>query len=214
MTAFVSLAEMKLYLRMPNPDLPSADDFILGEYMESAADVITGEVGEVLQRDYDEWYAGGDSRIFLRRTPVVSISLVTENWGFTNYILSPQPADSLPAQTSLWAYSLDLPKEGMITRRSVGNIIIPFVNPVGGENIRIRYTAGRDTVPGYIRHAYMELVTHWWRNSQQRSTGLGMANPQFDTSVPDGTGSGYNAGIPYSVLEILRGGGRRTPVIG
>lgn len=212
----VSLAEMKQYLRYPDPSQANPDDFILTQFMESAADVIRGEVGELIPTDYDEWYAGGDTRIFLRHAPVIRVTSIEENWGFTNYVLTLQPADSYPQETTLWAYSLDFPKEGMVTRRSVGNVIIPFVNPVGGENIRVQYTAGHETLPAYVKHAYMELTLHWWRNSQQRSnrTGAGSPNAQFDTAVPDGSGTAYNAGIPYRILEILRGGGRRLPVIG
>lgn len=215
MATLVSLEEMKTYLSFPNPDQPNSNDFMITEFMESATEVVRAECGEVVQTVYDEWYQGGDCQIFLRHSPVFSVTQVEENWGFTNYILSEQPGDSLPQNTSLWAFSLDQPNEGILTRRSVANVMIPFVWPTGGDNIRVQYIGGRGTVPANIRHAYMDLVAIWWQGSQQRSvnTGSGMASNTYGQPVPEGAGSGYNAGVPYRILEILRGA-RRLPIIG
>jgi hypothetical protein len=215
MAELVSLSEMKQYLRYPNPDIDSPDDFLIGEFMDSASDVVRRECGDVVQTSYDEWYRGGDCVIVLRHVPVLSITSVIENWGFTNYVLTAQPGDSLPQNTTLWAYSLDQPDQGVITRRSVGNVMIPFVWPTRGDNIRIQYVAGRSTVPGAIRHAYMDLVAYWWQSAMQRSYSAGgsMPNSGFSGMVQDGGMTGFNAGVPYRILEILRGE-RRTPIIG
>ncbi len=212
MTELVSLSEMKNYLRYPNPDTASPDDFLIGEFMASAADVIKRECGDVVQKTYDEWYAGGDCQIILRHVPVYSVMQVEENWGFTNYVLSQQAGDALPQNTSLWAFSLDQPEQGVITRRSVGNVMIPFVWPTRGDNIRIQYIAGRSTVPSAIRHAYMDLVAYWWQNAMQRSYN-GDSSPSGFGAVDQGGTAGFNAGVPYRILEILRGE-RRTPIIG
>ena len=212
MATLVSLTEMKTYLTFPNPDQPNSNDFMITEFMESATEVVRRECGDVIQTAYDEWHTGGDCQIFLRNIPVYEVTQIEENWGFTNYILSEQPGDSLPQNTSLWAFSLDQPNEGIVTRRSVGNVMIPFVRAAGGDNIRVQYIAGRGTVPGNIRHAYMDLVAYWWQNTQQRSVGnSGMASSNFAQVAPAGTG--YNAGVPYRILEILRGS-RRTPIVG
>lgn len=213
MAELVSLSEMKNYLRYPDPDSESDDDFLLNEFMASANDVIRRECGDVVQTAYDEWYSGGDCQIILRHIPVYSVTLVEENWGFMNYVLSAQPGDSLPANTSLWAYSLDQPHEGVLTRRSVGNVMIPFVWPTRGDNIRVQYIAGRATVPGAIRHAYMDLVAYWWQNAMQRSYGSSGGSPSGFNAVGQGAATGFNAGVPYRILEILRGE-RRTPIIG
>lgn len=213
MTNLVSLSEMKNYLRYPDPDTATADDFLIGEFMASASDVIRRECGDVAQTAYDEWYSGGDCQIILRHVPVYSITQVEENWGFTNYVLSQQAGDSLPQNTSLWAFSLDQPEQGVLTRRSVGNVMIPFVWPTRGDNIRIQYIAGRRTVPAAIRHAYMDLVAYWWQNAMQRSYNAGGGSPSGFNAVAQGGTTGFNAGVPYRILEILRGE-RRTPIIG
>lgn len=216
MAILVSLTEMKTYLRYPTPTAVHPDDFMINEFMASATDVIRRECGDVVQTSYDEWYAGGDCQILLRHVPVYSVTQVEENWGFTNYILTAQPGDTAASATSLWAYSLDQPRQGVITRRSVGNVMIPFVWPTRGDNIRVQYIAGRDVVPGAIRHAYMDLVAWWWQNAMQRSYNQGGGSPAgggFDSAVPDSAMTGYNAGVPYRILEILRGE-RRTPIIG
>lgn len=213
MAQLVSLSEMKNYLRYPNPDTTSPDDFLIGEFMASANDVIRRECGDVAQTTYDEWYRGGDSVIVLRHVPVLSVTQVEENWGFTNYVLQAQPGDSSPANTSLWAYSLDQPLQGVITRRSVGNTVVPFVCATGGDNIRVQYIAGRATVPAAIRHAYMDLVAYWWQSAMQRSYGAAGGSPSGFNAVGQGAATGFNAGVPYRILEILRGE-RRTPIIG
>lgn len=215
MAELVSLSEMKNYLRYPNPDSDSPDDFLIGEFMASAADVIKRECGDVVQTSYDEWYAGGDCQIILRHVPLLSVTSIEENWGFTNYVLTEQPGDSLPQNTSLWAFSVDQANQGVITRRSVGNVMIPFVWPTRGDNIRVKYIAGRQTVPAAIRHAYMDLVAYWWQNAMQRSYSNGASSPNtgFGSMVQDGGSTGFNAGVPYRILEILRGE-RRTPIIG
>jgi hypothetical protein len=214
MPELVSLSEMKQYLRFPQPNQANPDDYLLQELMASATDVLRRECGDVVQASYDEWYQGGDSQIFLRHIPVYSVTSVEENWGFTNYYLTAQPGDTVPQSTSLWAYSLDQPDQGVITRRSVGNVVISFVAIGGAANIRVRYIAGREVVPGAIKHAYMDLVAWWYQDALQRSYNqAGSPNSSFNAPVTDSASTGFNAGVPYRILEILRGE-RRLPIIG
>lgn len=209
--SIATLTEVKTYLRYPNPTGSSPDDTMIQDFMNSADAVINRVCGEVDGATYDEWYPGGDTVIQLRHFPVQTITLVEENWGFVTYTLTAQPGDTDPSLTSLWAYSLDLPLSGLITRRSVGNVVVPFVNASGGgDNVRIQYTTGVAVIAGNIKHAYMDLVAHWWQNSQQRTLPGGVSAESYDAVD---TSSGYSAGVPYRIMEILTGA-RRGPIIG
>jgi delta 1-pyrroline-5-carboxylate dehydrogenase len=67
----------------------------------------------------------------------------------------------------MFAYSIDSPESGGISRRSAGNVVIPFV--AGLKNIKINYTAGLAAVPWSVRLAALEIIAHWWQNSQMRA---------------------------------------------
>jgi hypothetical protein len=211
----VSLTDLKTHLRYPQPTASSSDDAGLQGFILAATEVIEDEVGKVVQRQVMEYHDGGQIAIYLRQRPVLEVVQVIENWGYFNWDLAFQPSTTIPA-TNLFAYSLDMPSEGRVTRRSVGNIAIPFM-AMGSEfpsNIQVTYIAGRNTVPWAIRLATLELCAHWWQNSQQRSYNAGGALPgNYDDAVQDGAGTAFNAGIPYRILEILKPH-RRTPIFG
>lgn len=208
MSDIATLDEVKAYLRYPadNDD----DDALIQMFMASADEVVRRYCGEILTATYDEWYCGGDTVIQLRHFPVASIQSVTEEWGFSDYELTEQPGDTDPSDTSLWAYSLDYPLSGQITRRSVGNVVVPFVNPVGGENVRVQYTTGVAEIPGNVTHGWLDLIAHWWQNSMQRSV-PGSAVAAYDASGNES--APYLAGVPYRIIEIMTGQ-KRTPIIG
>jgi hypothetical protein len=204
-----TLDEVKEYLRYP-PDNTDDDDLIQ-VFMDSADNVVRRYCGEIISAKYDEWHQGGNTLIQLRHFPVKSVDSITENWGFFTYVLTEQPGDSDPSVTSLWAFSLDYPGQGLVTRRSVGNIVIPFINTSGGENIHVSYTTGVDVIPGNVKHGWLDLIAHWWQNSQQRS----IVTTSSGVSTYDGVGSAGspNWGVPNRIVEILTGA-RRTPIIG
>lgn len=210
----VTLAALKAHLRYPNPKTASPDDDALGGFILAATEVIEDEVGKVVQRRVIEYHDGGFQQIYLREKPVLSVVQVVENWGYYNWLLANQPSTSVPA-TNLFAYSLDNPDEGRVTRRTVGNVNIPFMS-MGSDfpnNIKVTYLAGRYIIPWAVRLATLELCAHWWQASQQRQYGSGGMSANYDDDVPDTAGTGFNAGVPYRILEILRPH-RRTPIIG
>lgn len=211
MAGIVSLADVKAHLRYPTADV--ADDSALAGFISAASDVIDTETGICVPKQYEESYSGGDFKIWLAHIPVISVENVIEGWGFINQDLSMVQANS-PNTGNLFAFSVDEPETGEISRRTGGNINIPF-NP-GVSNILITYTAGRTTIPGAIRLAALELIAHWWQSSQQRAGGgTGVrAYDAVDTDFTRTTGvTGFNQGVPYRIIEILRPF-RRFPIIG
>lgn len=209
----VTLTEAKTHLRYPNPDQPNTDDDNIQGFIYAATEVIEGEVGKVAQRQVIEYHDGGKVAIYLHQKPVLQVVEVIENWGYFNWGLAEQPSTTVPA-TNLFAYSLDNPREGRVTRRSVGNIAIPFM-AMGGEfpyNIKVTYIAGRNQVPYAVRLATLELIAHWWQSSQQRSSAA-TGSPTYDEDVSDSGGTEFLAGVPYRILELLTYH-RRAPIIG
>jgi hypothetical protein len=120
-----------------------------------------------------------------------------------------------PLNANIFAYSVDEPNTGLISRRSGGNLPTQFVPGVG--NIHVTYVAGRDIIPGAIRLATLELIAYWWQGSQQRSVPGG--SNTYNNINTDFTRSGadiyipINQGVPYRILELLKPF-RRQPIIG
>ena len=213
--SIVTLASVKRHLRYPDPSAPHADDTSLLEYIAAADEVIEFECSDVLPHAYTEQHDGGDCSIFLRHLPVLSIQAVTESWGYMSFSLDFQASGS-SGPWSVYAFSLDNPETGQITRRTAANVVIPFVP--GAGNITVSYTTGRDPVPASIVLGEHELIAHWWRNSQQRS-GSGGAGAASESAYDSVEGANYrqdpgiqniNIGVPYRILELIKGK-RRMP---
>lgn len=209
----VSLTDLKAHLRFPDPAAPTPDDDALEGFIYAATEVIECEVGRVVQRPVTEYHDGGRQVIYLKQTPVLSVTTIIENWGYYNWNLVLQPPTTVPA-ANLFAYSLDNPGEGRVTRRTVGNVSIPFMS-MGSEfpaNIKVVYLAGRNQTPWAVRLATLELCAHWWQNSQQRQYGAAGVSSNFDSSAGIGTPSTF-FGVPYRILELIKSH-RRTPILG
>lgn len=217
-TEIASLETVKQYLRMPNPSQPSGDDSTLQILMSAAQVVCEREMGAIVARPVTaERHDGGKCEVWLRTLPVLFIENVQEGWGYYDWDLYDQTVNSIPA-LSIWAYSLDSPHQGLVTRRGPGNVLYPFVH--GRNNIRIDYVAGRAEVPANAVLAFCELVSIWYRQSQLRMGGdaaraiEGLAynalNQDFTRSTGD---TSINLGVPDSIIEMLKPD-RRRPIIG
>lgn len=212
----VTLNDVRAHLRYPATS--TADDIALQGFISAATDVIRAECGDVVPTKYDEFHSGGDYVIYLRHHPVLSVDNVEEGWGYFNFELDYQQVNTVPAG-SVYAYSIDSPLIGAISRRSAGNVSIPFVP--GQKNIHVQYTAGRQPIPGAIRLAALELIAHWWQSSQLRSSATsGGGFARYDAVEGEqftrGTETGLvnlNVGVPYRILELLRPY-RHVPFIG
>lgn len=213
MANIVTLDEARRHLRYPAAD--TADDAALQFFIEAADDAIIKETGENVAKQFTEYYDGGDSAIFLFHTPVLSIQSVQENWGFATYELDYVQVGS-PVVSTQFAYSIDDDDNGYITRRTSGNVLIPFAP--GTNNIRFTYTAGRNPIPPVIKLAELELIAHWWTGSQQRAMQQTTQYGYDAVSEPSvrGPGSEYTtitAGVPWRILEMIKRY-RAAPIIG
>lgn len=214
----VTLQQVRDHLRIPAANTAD-DDMLTNIFIPAVNDVIRRECGDMVAVEYDEYYDGGDTSIWLRHFPILSVEQVEEGWGFTNYTLNyvqvNTVGDTSLANTSvLFAYSIDLPEEGQITRRYGGNVVAPFV--AGEGNIRVTYTAGVDPIPGSVVLVALELINHWYQGAMQRYSGT---TNVYDAVAEDYARSGNapqemsSFGVPMRIIEPLKAN-RRTPIIG
>jgi hypothetical protein len=210
-TEIMSLTTLKGYLQIPLAD--TTYDTVLSDiFMPAALSVCERELGVIVPRTImAERHSGGTGLLMLRVLPALYIINVEEGWGFYNWELTEQPVNSQPP-VSIYAYSLDRPEEGMLTRRGPGNVCYPFVG--GVDNIRVDYVAGRSAVPSAALLAYPELIGVWFRQSQLRWNN--QASASFDALNEDFTRTTaletISLGVPYYVLELLKPD-RRRPII-
>lgn len=216
MSNIVTLAQVRTHLRYPNPQQPSSDDVALQIFINAADECIEYECDDILPQRHDEYYDGGDSEIFLRHKPILSVQNVEEGWGFINYELDYQEANS-PGPFSMFAYSVSNEELGQITRRSAGNVVIPF-RP-GTDNIHVQYTSGLAQPRYSLILGSLELIAHLWQNSQLRAVALAGTNVGYDavsgaayTRDTESGSQNLNIGIPYRILEMIKSN-RRTPII-
>lgn len=210
----MSLADVRAHLRIPTANTDD-DDMLSNIFIPAANDVLRTECGDTIPQQYDELHDGGKFVISLRNIPIIDVSLVQEGWGFTNYDLDYVEVNS-DSSTSMFAYSIDNGTMGSISRRSAGNVNIRFIP--GTSNIRVVYTAGRQSVPGTVKLAGLELVRIWYQESQQRqlqyqpdsADSLDMDQP---TSGALGGLIGMNLGVPSGIIEMLKPY-RHMPYIG
>jgi hypothetical protein len=210
-TQIASLATVKQFMRIPNTN----DDATIQILMNAAQAAIEREVGHIVSKPVMDRYDGGSPEIWLREKPVLFVSNVEEGWGYYDWELDDQEVNSIPA-LSIWAYSLDNPEEGLLTRRAAGNVLFPFVS--GRNNIRVDYTVGRQVMPPNAVLAFCTLVSIWYRETQLRMTqnGAGSAivfnaqNADFTRTTGE---SSINLGVPVTIIEMLNPD-RRRPVFG
>lgn len=218
MANIVTLSQVKTHLRYPaNLISSSPDDTALQWFINAADKVIEYECDDILPHHYDEYYDGGDVEIYLKHAPLLSVQNVEEGWGYISFELDYVEANSPGPVFSMFAYSVDGHEYSKITRRSAGNIVIPF-HP-GVDNIHVEYTTGETTIPGDVFLAELELISHWWRNSQLRAVAQAGANIAYDAvagqvytrDTESGT-QNLNIGVPFAILEMLKSH-RRGPII-
>lgn len=209
MANIVTLADVKTHLRYPNPSQASSDDAAIQWFIAAADEVIEFECEDVLPHRHTELHNGGDTTVFMYHRPILSVENVEEGWGWINYELDFVEVNAPGPVFSMFAYSIDNYENGQISRRSAGNVVIPF-RP-GQGNVKVDYTSGEQTVPPVVFLAELELVAHWWQNSQLRAVALAGTNVAYDavagsvyTRDTETGDQNLNIGVPYRILEMLK----------
>jgi uncharacterized phiE125 gp8 family phage protein len=133
----VSLADVKAYL---GGDLQSNDDAVLARLISAASAFFVTACGRpILEQNYSELYDGkGNGRLYLRNTPVTSVTSLSIDGAVVPEALAPgEPG---------W--------------RLNGNIVLLFGHWFGRGlvNVAVTYTAGYPAAPADVAEAVVELV--------------------------------------------------------
>lgn len=225
----IELSDAKAWLRYPDPSAPSSDDAGIQSVIDAAEQIIEAKVGVCTPKIYDELYTpNGSCKVWLRNTPVLEVMSVVESWDVVSFDLADQPSTTgaiiggtgnepteLPA-TDLWAYSLDEPLTGEVTRRGPMNVAMPFFPSDRG--LHIIYRAGRNPMPPAIQLAAKELVAHIWQNAELRSMAQSNQFVQYDTvsgqgidSMRPDTAASFWVGVPNRIIALLESEMTRLP---
>lgn len=229
-TSIISLQDAKTWLRYPSPSTASNDDASLQVVIDAAQILIESRVGVTVPRVVDEYHTpNGGSKIWLREVPVLEIVSVTESWLAVNFELDFQQPDTGPtiggsgsnsstqaAASKLWAYSLDVPEIGEVTRRGPMNIPLNFFPSDRG--VRVIYRAGRNPVPASLQLAAQELTAHIWQNAELRSMAASNAYVQYDTvtgvaSTRPDTAQAFWYGVPKRIAGLLESDTVKLPAM-
>jgi hypothetical protein len=197
----LGLGEVRTHLNINSTD----QDNELKGYIEAVGVVVENIVGSVLPRTVTESYDGGQETIPLRHWPIVSVTSVKETWyGGATYSLT-QIDLTAGTPAGQFNYTFD-PNTGTITRR-IGVFETCFMP--GSDNIQITYVVGLPQPwPANIRLGALELVSWFWRTTQQ---GRGFPRPQ-----PGGAATTLIAGyhVPNPIIQTLLVGNELPPMVG
>jgi hypothetical protein len=195
----VDLTDVKAHLNINPAD--TSNDAELSGFIDAATAYILNLTGPIDATQYTEVHSGNGPAIVLRNVPVVSVQSVTEYIGPTAYVLT---QSELGAATGAYAFSLDNPQAGVLTRRYNGGIVGAFAG--GVRNIVVTYTAGRGYVPADVRMAVLQDIAGLFQPSQEGS------NPYYANAAA-GNAPLNPIGMFPRVTEILSAPTRRTPSI-
>jgi hypothetical protein len=195
----LSVADAMDHLHIPSSSVDAPAKLPL--YVGAAIDVVSFFRGDILSQTYTESYDGGDPAIYLRHTPVLSITTLTEYIGNIVYTLTNQPPG---ASIDAWGYSLDDPASGRVVRRTASGQAFRFVP--GDANVNVTYVTGLPSVPPSVTLAAMMIVKELWEDERGAAPLPLQAQDGFVT-VP---GVGY--AVPIGAIELLEGNGR-NPVV-
>lgn len=195
----VVLADVKKHLNIAATD--TSQDAELNGFIDAATAYILNMTGPINATSFTEVHSGNGATIVLRNVPVISVQSLTEYVGPTGYVLT---QSELGGASTAYGFSIDNPRDGVITRRYSGGIVGPFAG--GVNNIVITYTAGRGYVPGDVRMAVLQDIAGLFQPSQEGS------NPYYST-VAAGNAPLNPVSMFPRVAEILSAPTKRTPSI-
>ncbi len=189
-TDLLTLAEAKDALGRELTDTNSEE--LLKQYITGVSERLDQVCGPIVQRTIaDELHDGSTSTIWLKETPVASITTLTEYDGTTATVLTRQTPGTQPSN----GYVL-YDTQGKIVRTTLGNV---WKFPRGFQCIKVTYVAGRytttNTVTDLFKQAAATFLSHVWQMEQ------GMGSDLFPTY--EGGQRVVTWSLPKRVLDML-----------
>lgn len=186
-------ADVKPWLQVPANNI--SQDFALQRIIDMACEFIQGWLARpIAPQPYDFAFDGAagfnSGYIMLPKWPVLSVESVVEFQGS-----NPVELAEVTQASGADGYQLT-PATGRLTRVLGGIWNRPFYP--GSRNVVVNWTAGYNPVPPSIWMATVELVAHWFRNTQQ-AAGPGARTGDYDPMAA----AGLWAGMPNRITGLL-----------
>lgn len=172
----VGLAEVKEHGNTPS----TVSDRELLDFIGTAQQMIECEVGAVVPVTVVERHPSGGTRLWLNRTPVLSVTSVAEYSGITPIATLVPPNVVVDAES------------GLLSRVLPTGASSYFL----GTELVVTYRVGRQPIPEAIRWAAKEQTIHLWRSTQALRGGRARGAETADAAV-----AGY--GMPNRVRDAL-----------
>jgi len=195
-TSFLTLDDVKDWLQFP----ANAGDQYDGN-LQRVIDMACSAVQKYINRPvapttiterHDGW---GGEYIMLDYSPIIEVVSCNEYQSFGGLIVLPE---STPEN--------DNEGDGIQVNYLTGQIMRTFAGGLwprgffpGSRNIEITYVAGYNPLDPALWMATVQLVKHWWVNTQQASRQV--IKGDFD---PAGSQGGMFPGMPYHVSSLLQ----------
>lgn len=190
------------WLQMTTSDIPAGSSLAGNMQLitSMACDWVQDYLGRpvaptTFDRRFDGWSGWNGAYLELPYYPVLEITSVIEYWG----VSGPHDlVESTPtAQVDGWQCEY---LTGRLIRVFPGNVQKPWFP--GSRNVEVVWVAGYNPVPPTIRTATLELVAHWWANTQQQSA-LRLPGETVSDEFEPAETSGPFAGVPLRIIDLL-----------
>ena len=141
----------------------------------------------------DGWTGWNGAYVMLPYYPVLEILEVNEWWG----ISGPHPLAEQTPTHDIDGFNLEY-TTGRLTRVFPGLVQKPWFP--GTRNIEIAWIAGWNPMPADWKVATLEMIAHWWRNTQQtqRTNIRGGPGDQAEAVA-----NGLWEGTPLAIANLL-----------
>lgn len=191
-------SEVKTWLQIPSGD--TSRDANIQLITDMACQWVQNWLGRPIapqqyDRRFDGWSGLNGAYLELPWYPVLEIVSVTEYWGIAgpHTLVESTPTNQVDGWQCVY-------QTGRMTRVFPGNVQKPWFP--GSRNVEIVWVAGYNPVPGDVRVATLEMIAHWWRNTQQaggRPSGNIVPASEFEPATD--TGTFY--GVPDRTVALL-----------
>lgn len=195
--AYLTLSEVKSWLRFPNPTAESSDDALLQRIVDACCSKIQQRLNRPVgsQECWERHDGWSGEYIFLKQSPVLELVSCIE-W------------QSSGGPITLVESTPQNPVDGIQINYATGRIMRTFAGyswprPFfpGSRNIEITYRAGLNPVPPDVWMATVEWVADWWRNGiQQPGVGVALSS---EVDAPEPAQDTMWRGMPHWVADMI-----------
>jgi hypothetical protein len=198
--SYIDLEETMEWLQIPDKDLNTVKNrlqLLIDMTCTWAQRRIANPIAPTLfNRRFDGWSGWNGAYLQLPYYPVLEVVRVTEWWGSSG----PHILDEQYPENNIDGFTMDY-YTGQLTRVFPGLVVKPFF--AGHRNLEVEWKAGYSQVPADLKVATLEMVAHWWRNTQQnQANSLGGLNAMNEYD-PETVANGLWQGTPYRILNLL-----------